>query len=262
MKPQRLICQPARWISMCALAVRVAKVSWSIAVAAVLSSTAPSMGGYMETWNEASAGANGWVYWSKSDTEPLVPWLGAGGQDGGYVSIDLSILGAWPSVASLDYYPAYTFRDATRSIDIAVEPMLKVSLKDESGASAPLNLAGGHLYFWMGRNDGVGSTYYSFNTPLDIGDGDWIVNELALTSHSADWGLIYDDQGKTLADLLAEPQQQWGFRIFDGTGDPQGQLGFDNFSIGPVPEPAPLMLLGWTGLALLQRRRLGQPNRA
>lgn len=220
-------------------------------------------------WNDPAKGADGWVYFSSSNDVPTIQWAAAGGQDGGYIVSDLSLLGDWGRWANSrdfgyvfaeeDYYPAYGFE--LSAIRPGVERTLTVAIRDQSTQDRPLNLAGGQLQFWIGDewNDTQQAwfTYYAFATPLNPGLGTWTDNTLRLTADPADWLLIGDNQGKSLADLLGGPVVEYGFRIIGGTAAPQGILGFDNFAL--VPEPASLVLLGLGlgAIVLVRRSRIG-----
>ena len=201
-----------------------------------------------ETWDDTALRENGWIYFGASGTAP-VDW--AWGRGNGYIVSDLGQVARWPDAASMDFYPAYCLKP----VNLIANPKVEVGVRDMSPAT--VQLFGGALEYWIGEEVEIGgvwkATYYAFKQPVATGSG-WTYTTLHLTTSPADWQLIYDDQGKSAADLMGAGLNMHGFRIFGGTSDPVGVLAFDNFAA--VPEPSSLLALGSLlgSFALLRRR--------
>jgi hypothetical protein len=202
-----------------------------------------------ETWDDTSLRENGWIYYGASGAAP-VDWAWSGGN--GYIVSDLSRVVRWPDASCMDFYPAYCLKP----VNLIVNPVIQIQVRDIS--PAPVQLYGGALEYWIGEEIEIGgvwkATYYAFKQPIAIGSG-WTYTTLNLTTNAADWQLIYDDQGKSAADLMGAGLNMHGFRIFGGSSDPVGVLAFDNFAV--VPEPAGVLALGslMAGLTFIRRNR-------
>lgn len=202
----------------------------------------------IEPWDDPALRENGWIYYGASGAAP-VEW--AWGRGNGYIVSDLGRVVRWPDASSLDFYPAYCLKP----VNLIANPKVEMGVRDLS--PAPVKLFGGALEYWIGEEVEVGgvwkATYYAFKQPIAIGSG-WTYTTLDLTTKPADWQLIYDDQGKSAAELMGAGITMHGFRIFGGTSDPVGVLAFDNFAVVPEPSCAVALASLMAGLSLIRRR--------
>jgi hypothetical protein len=187
---------------------------------------------WTENWNNS---ANEWVYYT-GDSVPMQHHATGGVGDSGFVSADLS------SLLSADgYTPAFVHA----GVDLEGNPIVKLSLR----ALSQVDLGGGQLYMCI--DDGEGIAY--FNEPFQIRTDDWVEAEIDVSDLSK-WVL---PKGGNLLHMMR--YNIWiSFFIIDpdwenATPQPTGVLGFDSFSVSPIPEPATLSLLALGGLAILRR---------
>lgn len=226
-----------------------------LGVAALVLAPAAATAGYLEDWDTDPPGSNDWFYFSGSpgdDTHML--WVGSGGNPGGYVETPTEQTTDWGVTDTVrDHYVAYAYGDTSHSvggvpvqshpINLLTNNRIGINIATATGVS----LSGGSLYFWIGEYVGDAAdpaaddwSFFAFDQALGISVGSWGEEQvLHLVPNSAAWLTIADNQGKSPADLLSDPQQ-YGFAIIGGSAAPSGSnLAFDNFSTAPAPAAAP-----------------------
>ncbi len=171
----------------------------------------------------------GWFQFSE-DADKAITWISNGGFDGTpCVSSELGTLTDFPENPVV-YYPLYTYED-NHPVDFAATPLVKLSVNLERGNA---NLQGGSLRLFVGewRADNDYAFYCFTRAKFSTTGLGWITSEIELTAAGTDWSR-YHAAGinpPALADVLSLPQQ-WGFAIFDATGQPTGQVYFDEVRV-------------------------------
>jgi len=200
---------------------------------------------WTENWDDS---ANGWWYYT-GDPVPMQHHATGGVGDSGFVSAVMSAL-----VGPTQYTPLFAPLSVNPGgVDLEGNPIVKLSIK----ALSPVDLGGGQLYMCI--DDGEGIAF--FDEPFQIGTGDWVETTIDVSDLSK-WVKWAIPAGGDLQHMLR--YNRWiSFYIVNDADinqplpQPTGVLGFDSFSVSPIPEPATLSLLALGGLALL-RRRSGQ----
>ncbi len=207
---------------------------------------------YQENW---ATDNNYWIFYDGTGDGDNIPHSSTGGQgssDTGYVYCDFSDSPAWiggyywpAQLLDAQNYPSGAGGDLTNHYGGVYTNNLN---------SADLN--GANLNFFVCEWEQITQDYvvYMLNTPIAIGQGDWLGTTFQITDVEADWTKFDGGLNKSLGNILQSPQQ-YGFGFLEGTGAPTGVLGLDTFSVSTVPEPS-AMMLSFFGLTWFIRKKM------
>jgi hypothetical protein len=235
-----------------------------------LAAALPAAAGFVEGWDDPARQNNGFYYFNESASVIGVPmeWRSSGGDPGGFVRLDLANGSQWSAITSMRNHwvaYAYGFYDAAHPVYHPVDFSVDNRLTFSMGAEAGFDLGGAPVTFWLGEwvdPDGeTGPTpaqvsFFYLDIGVTPGVDAW-ADLLIDIDPAGPWVTLTNNQPKTAADLLVNPQQ-WGLGIFGGSAPPTGVLALDNLRFAPrpanvpLPAPLPLLLAGLGGLVLIR----------
>jgi len=223
---------------------------------------------YKETWDTSN---NYWLYWDEDGELQPGGWYlhdlpmhhsmtggqssGPGSLNAGYVYCDLSEAGVWqPGVEDM-YWPAYLVDAQNKPAGAAGSLANHIGSVYTNGFGS-LNLMSATMHFFIGEYIDQGGTgvwtWFMLKNPITIGLSKWQKSYFFISSDVNDWIEVDGGAGIDLATMLSAPQQI-GFGLANAQGDLTGTLGFDTFSVSPIPEPS-AMLLSLLGISWLFRQ--------
>lgn len=196
-----------------------------------------------------------WIYYDGTGDGANMPHRNLGGQSGGYVYCNFAQSPAWNSNL---YIPAQLLAPQINPPDAGG------SLVGFQGSIYLNNLGTGNLHgavmkFFVAEWEQVSEDWvvYMLNTPLVVGNDQWASTQFKITTAPKDWTKIDGGLNKSLGDILLAPQQ-YGFGFIGGITAPTGELGFDTFSLAPVPEPSSVLLtlygIFWFGRFIFRKK--------